>query len=109
MSSPVTSGTGIAPAATSAAPAPRAIIDNDFQSVLAAAPKQRLVLWLLAGVLAALALGLAVAKVDMVVAANGKIITSDSQIVVQPLETSVVRSVSVRAGDRVKAGDVRDA
>ena len=106
MSSPVTSGTGIAPAATSAAPAPRAIIDYDFQSVLAAPPKQRLVLWLLAGMLAALALGLAIAKVDMVVAANGKIITSDSQIVVQPLETSVVRSVAVRVGDRVKSGDV---
>jgi hemolysin D len=98
--------TGIAPASTSAAPAPRAIIDYDFESVLAAPPKQRFVLWLLAGLLAAAALGLAVTKVDMVVAANGKIITSDSQIVVQPLETSVVRSVAVRAGDRVKAGDV---
>ena len=76
---------GVAPAGASAAAAPRAVIDYDFQSVLAAPPKQRLVLWLLAGVLAALALGLAVAKVDMVVAANGKIITSDSQIVVQPL------------------------
>jgi HlyD family secretion protein len=106
MSPPVTSATGIAPASTSAAPAPRAIIDYDFQSVLAAPPKQRFVLWLLAGLLAALAIGLAIAKVDMVVAANGKIITSDSQIVVQPLETSVVRSVAVRAGDRVKAGDV---
>jgi hemolysin D len=98
--------TGIAPASTSSAPAPRAIIDYDFQSVLAAPPKQRFVLWLLAGLLAASALGLAVAKVDMVVAANGKIITSDSQIVVQPLETSVVRSVAVKAGDRVKAGAV---
>jgi len=107
MSSPVTTpATGIAPAATSAAPAPRAIIDYDFQSVLAAPPRQRLVLWLLAGLLAALAIGLAVARVDMVVAANGKVITTDSQIVVQPLETSVVRSVAVKTGDRVKAGDV---
>src|SRR5262249_52000342 len=98
--------TGIAPAATNAVPAPRAIIDYDFQSVLAAPPRQRLVLWLLAGMLAALTIGLAVTKVDMVVAANGKIITTDSQIVVQPLETAVVRSVAVKAGDRVKAGDI---
>src|ERR1051325_10863160 len=103
MSSPVTSGTGIAPAATSAAPAPRAIIDYDFQSVLAAPPKQRLVLWLLAGMLAALALGLAEARVDVVGAANGKMIPSDTPIVVQPLEPSVVRSVAVRAGDRLHA------
>jgi hemolysin D len=107
MSSPVTTpAAGIAPASTSAAPAPRAIIDYDFQSVLAAPPRQRLVLWLLAGLFVALGIGLAAAKVDMVVAANGKIITTDSQIVVQPLETSVVRSVAVKAGDRVKAGDV---
>lgn len=107
MSSPETTpAAGIAPASTTAAPAPRAIIDYDFQSVLAAPPKQRLVLWLLAGLMAALAIALAVAKVDMVVAANGKIITSDSQIVVQPLETSVVRSVVVKAGERVKAGNV---
>ena len=92
MSSPETTLAGIAPASTTAAPAPRAIIDYDFQSVLAAPPKQRLVLWLLAGLIATWAIALAVAKVDMVVAANGKIITSDSQIVVQPLETSVVRS-----------------
>src|SRR5436305_6070741 len=106
MSPPVTSGTGIAPAATSAAPAPRAVIDYDFQSVLAAPPKQRLVLWILAVMIAAAAVGLGVAKVDMIVAANGKIMTTDSQIVVQPLETSVVRSVNVKPGDRVKAGDV---
>lgn len=97
---------GVAPAATASAPAPRAILDYDFESVLAAPPKQRFVLWMLAGLLAALTIGLMVAKVDMVVAANGKIITTDSQIVVQPLETSVVRSLAVKPGDKVKAGDV---
>jgi hemolysin D len=107
MNSPVaTPAAGIAPTSSTAAPAPRAIIDYDFQSVLAAPPRQRLVLWLLAGLLAALAIGLAITKVDMVVAANGKIITTDSQIVVQPIETSVVRSVAVKVGDRVKTGDV---
>jgi hemolysin D len=93
-------------AAAAAAPAPRAVIDYDFQSVLVAAPKQRLVLWLMAGLIALAAIGLSVAQVDMIVAANGKVVTSDSQIVVQPFETSVVRSMAVKMGQKVKEGDV---
>jgi HlyD family secretion protein len=89
-----------------AAPAPRALIDYDFQSVLAAPPRRRLVLWLMAGLLAAAAAALAVARVDIIVAANGRIVTGDSEIVVQPLETSVVRGVAVKMGDKVKAGQV---
>ena len=42
----------------------------------------------------------------MVVTANGKIITSAGDIVVQPLETSVVRAVNVKMGQTVKKGDV---
>src|SRR5262249_36235298 len=49
---------------------------------------------------------LAVLKVDIVVSANGKIVTSDSEIVIQPVETSVVRSIAVRMGQQVKAGDI---
>ncbi len=89
-----------------AAPAPRALIDYDFESVLAAPPKRRIVLWLMAGLIAAAAAALAVAKVDIVVSANGRIVTSDSEIVVQPLETSVVRAVAVKMGQKVKAGEV---
>src|SRR5262249_2404501 len=95
--------TGPAPASL---PAPRAVIDYDFQSVLAAPPRQGLLLWLMAALIALAAIGLAIAHVDMVIAANGKIITSDVEIVVQPLETSVVRSVAVKPGDRVAAGAV---
>ena len=40
------------------------------------------------------------------VSANGKLVTSDSEIVIQPLETSVVRSVAVKMGQKVKAGEV---
>lgn len=94
------------PHPNAAAPAPRAVIDYDFQSVLAAPPRQRLVLWLMAAVIAVAALALSIAKVDMVVAANGKLTSSDAEIVVQPLETAVVRSVAVKMGDHVKAGDV---
>jgi hemolysin D len=88
-----------------AASAPRALIDYDFESVLAAPPKRRIVLWLMAALVAAAAAALAVAKVDIVVSANGRIVTSDSEIVIQPLETSVVRSVAVKMGQKVKAGE----
>jgi HlyD family secretion protein len=91
---------------TPASPVPRAVIDYDFPNVLAAPPKQRLVLWLMAGIIAAAALALALAKVDIIISANGKLISSDSQIVIQPIETSVVRAVNVKPGDKVKAGDV---
>jgi len=47
-----------------------------------------------------------VLKVDLVVSANGKIVTSDSELVIQPVEMSVVRSITVRMGQQVKAGDV---
>ncbi|HJY48184.1 MAG TPA: biotin/lipoyl-binding protein, partial [Stellaceae bacterium] len=97
---------GAMPAAPSSAPTPRALIDYDFQTVLRVPPKRRLVLWLMVGLIVAAAIALAVLKVDIVVSANGKIVTSDSEIVIQPVETSLVRSVAVRMGQQVKAGDV---
>ena len=89
-----------------AAPGLRSVIDYDFASMLTAPPKQRIVLWLMLTVIVAGTIGLAVAPVDIVVSANGKIITSDSQIVVQPLEASVVRAVNVKPGEKVKKGEV---
>ena len=62
------------------APAPRAFIDYDFQTVLRAPPQQRLVLWLMVGLVAFAAAALAILKVDLVVSANGKIVTGDSKI-----------------------------
>ncbi len=87
-------------------PAPRALIDYDFESVLTAPPRRRIVLWLMAGLVAAAATALALAKVDIIVGANGRMVTSDSEIVIQPLETSVVRSVAVKMGQKVRAGEV---
>ena len=96
-------GTGMV---TTTTPALRAVIDYDFPNVLAAPPKQRLVLWLMAAIIAVSAIALAVARINIIISANGKIISSDSQIVVQPLQTSVVRSVLVKPGDKVKAGAI---
>jgi hemolysin D len=99
-------GGSVGPAVPASAPAPRALIDYDFQSILAAPPKQRWILWLMAALIVVAAIGLFVAKVDMIVSANGKLATRDSPMVIQPIETSVVRSIAVRVGDKVKAGAI---
>lgn len=43
--------------------------------------------------------------VDTVVTAQGKLTTTHPNLVLQPLETSVIREMHVRAGDVVKLGD----
>jgi hemolysin D len=91
-------------AAGPAEPAPRPLIDYDFETGLALPPRRRIVLWLMAGLLAAIATALALARVDVVVTAGGRIVTSDSEIVIQPLETAVVRSIAVKIGQKVVAG-----
>jgi HlyD family secretion protein len=48
----------------------------------------------------------AVVKVDQVVTANGVVISQAPTIVVQPLETSIVRSIDVSVGDVVHAGQI---
>jgi hemolysin D len=97
---------GRMPDIPSGAPTPRALLDYDFQSVLRVPPKRRPILWLMVGLVVAAALALALLEVDIVVSANGKVVTGDSEIVVQPVETSVVRSIAVKMGQQVKAGDV---
>jgi hemolysin D len=46
------------------------------------------------------------AKIDIVVTAQGRVIPSGKTKIVQPLEAGVVRAISVRDGQKVKAGDV---
>jgi HlyD family secretion protein len=45
-------------------------------------------------------------QVDRVVTARGKLVTIDPLIVMQPLETAVIRTINVGVGDSVKAGAV---
>lgn len=47
-----------------------------------------------------------VSRVDMIVTAQGRLITTRPNLVVQPLETSVIRDIRVKAGDSVNRGDV---
>src|SRR6185312_15931080 len=44
--------------------------------------------------------------VDQVVTARGIVVSQAPTILVQPLETAIVRSIEVREGQRVHAGDV---
>ena len=45
-----------------------------------------------------------VSHIDEIVVAPGKVVTTDPVLVVQPLETSVIRSIDVKAGDIVHKG-----
>lgn len=47
----------------------------------------------------------ALSHVDRVVVANGRLVSTTPNLVVQPLETSVIRSIAVAPGDVVRAGD----
>lgn len=85
---------------------------KDFQSATAEivdAPDpagSRLVLHVLAGmVVLAIVMG-CVIKVDRVVTGNARVVSDAPNLVVQPLETSVVRSLLVRAGQVVHKGEV---
>ena len=45
-------------------------------------------------------------RVDTIVVAQGKLITTTASLVVQPLETSVIRDIGVKVGDVVNAGQL---
>jgi HlyD family secretion protein len=44
--------------------------------------------------------------IDRVVTATGRVVSQSSNILIQPLETSIVRSIDVKVGARVKKGDL---
>lgn len=47
-----------------------------------------------------------IAHIDRIVTARGKIVSTAANIVVQPLEAAIIRSIDVKVGDVVKAGNV---
>jgi hemolysin D len=65
----------------------------------------RATLYVLVAVIIVAGIWAAVAKIDRIVVAPGKLVTTASTIVVQPLETSVVRSLNARVGDVIRKGD----
>lgn len=65
-----------------------------------------LTLYIILATLACFLTWASIAEIDRVVAAGGRIITTRPHVVLQPLETSLVRTINVRPGDLVKKGDV---
>lgn len=64
----------------------------------------RLTLYGITGLIAFAVLWASLSSIDEVVVAPGKLVTTEPTIVVQPLETSIIRSIDVAAGDVVHAG-----
>lgn len=48
----------------------------------------------------------ALSKIDLVVSASGKLVNPLPNVVVQPLETGIIKTIEVRSGQTVKAGDI---
>ena len=84
---------------------------KDFQSATAEiveAPdplSARLVLYVLASMVFIAILLASVIKVDRVVSSTGRVVSDVPNLVVQPLETSIVRSLLVQAGQVVHKGE----
>jgi hemolysin D len=64
----------------------------------------RITLYLVALLIAAAVLWASLSTVDNIVTAQGKLITTTPNLVVQPLETSVIREIHIAVGDVVQRG-----
>jgi HlyD family secretion protein len=62
--------------------------------------------WTVGSMVLACFAAMTIIKVDKVVTAQGKVIPRAAMIVVQPLETSIVRSIDVNEGEQVHAGQI---
>ena len=62
--------------------------------------------WTVGSMVLACFAAMSIIKVDKVVTAQGKVIPRAAMIVIQPLETSIVRSIEVHEGEQVHAGQV---
>lgn len=85
---------------------------HDFKPILAEIedrppnPLGTWFLWTIISLMTAVMLGLYLVKVDVVVAARGKVIPLGDVKVVQPLETGIVTGIHVKEGDFVRKGAV---
>ena len=65
----------------------------------------RLTIWVIAAAILSSLSVMGFYSVDRVVPVSGKVVAKTPNVVVQPLETSIVRQISVREGQLVHAGD----
>ncbi len=68
--------------------------------------KVRWVLYLILGSLVASVIGAIIFKIDRIVVAEGKLITTSPTIVIQSINTAVVRSIEVQVGDMIEKGQL---
>src|SRR5215475_6288330 len=61
-------------------------------------PAARSMLWTVVSLVAACATAAAVVPIDMVVTTGGRVVAMQPTVVVQPLETAIVRAINVREG-----------
>ncbi len=64
------------------------------------------VIWLIAAAVVSFVVAAGLIPVDKVVTAQGKLISKSPTIVLQPLDTAIVRAIDVHEGQRVHGGDV---
>ena len=64
------------------------------------------IVWIVASMVLAIVAAMAVIPVDQVVTARGIVVSQSPTILVQPLETAIVRSIEVREGQVVQAGEL---
>jgi len=66
----------------------------------------RITIWVIFAMVASVLTVAGVIPVDRIVTANGRVISRSGSLVVQPLETSIVRAILVQEGQAVHAGEV---
>src|SRR5436190_5158242 len=66
----------------------------------------RATVYVLAGFMVALLLVAVFVRLDRVVYSNGQVVTTQSTLVIQALDPSLIKTIEVREGERVKAGEV---
>ncbi len=68
--------------------------------------RSRYVIWAIASMFAMILVVTFTFKIDRIVVGSGKVVAVEPNVVVQPLETSIVRSIDVKEGQLVHKGDV---
>jgi HlyD family secretion protein len=63
-------------------------------------------IWMVAAMFGLVMVTMSVFQLDQVVTASGKVVPQNGTILVQPLEASIVRSIDVKEGQVVRAGDI---
>jgi hemolysin D len=107
-----TSTNALAPVRRRAAPDPTLPAILEFQwpsTAIANAPiprHARGVVWIITSLVVALIAILGLIPLDQVVTVRGIVVSKARTIVVQPLETAIVRAIEVKEGQEVRAGEV---